>query len=150
MQVLPRAKYIVKQLSPVAIKSEAEEIVGELCAFAPNTEIHDCIRLYAIDKSVPLIKAALMRKTKPTIISSLDYLGLSLEWNDFKKPDLVMVLLSRIRNLLPEECSVCNEIVWLKINLWSCLVKSVGRIFTRPASIKFFELERKMYSHQLK
>ena len=93
----------------MANKSEAEEVVGELCAFAPNTEIRDCIRLYAIDKSVPLIKAALMRKTKPTITSSLDYLGLSLEWNDYKKPDLVMVLLNRIRNLLPEECSVCNE-----------------------------------------
>ena len=84
-------------------------VLGELCAFAPSMEIRDCLRLYSQDKSGPQLMAAFTRKNKVTISNTLEYLGMSLNWDDYMKSDVVHELICRIQNLLPDECSICKE-----------------------------------------
>ena len=89
-------------------------VLCELGAFAPSMEIRDCLRLYSQDKLGPQLMAAFTRKNKVTISNTLEYLGMSLNWDNYMKSDVVHELICRIQNLLPEECLICKEQYCLK------------------------------------
>ena len=96
---------------PVTRKPEGEDprdLLGELCAFAPNFEIRDCLRLFDTGKSDVQLRTSINRKNKSTITNSLEYLGVILEWNDYMKPTCVNKLIYRLQNLLPKLCPHCS------------------------------------------
>ena len=86
------------------------EVLAELCALATSSEIRDCIRLFDSEKSVYLMSATFNRKSKLIITSTLEYLGVESNWDDYVKPECVASLVQRLKNLLPSQCTFCNKL----------------------------------------
>lgn len=57
--------------------SEAKVILAELCAFAPNNDVRDCLRLFDEDKPIPQLRSAFNRKTKTQLTTTLELLTCS-------------------------------------------------------------------------
>ena len=99
---------------PVVVKETKnfeinEEILASLQTFAPNMEVRDVIRSYDPAKTMAQIKNALNRFPKPRITATLEYLNVENEWKDHLKPKCMKLLMQRIQNLMPKNCTHCNK-----------------------------------------
>ena len=88
---------------------KATDILANLCAFAPDTEIRDCLRRYQPGKNVIQLRSAFNRDTKIIVTNTLEYLGVTANWNEYMKPECVDKLIYRIKNLQPKICEYCND-----------------------------------------
>ena len=88
---------------------EAKLILAELCTFASNNEVRDCLRLFDPDKSIPQLRSAFHRKTNVQLTATLEHVGITLDWSNFMKPGCTDKLISRLQNLLPKNCQHCNS-----------------------------------------
>ena len=63
------------------------DVIASLCALAPNTQIRDCLQLHQRDRMTIQLKISISRKNKFVITSTLEYLGVNLNWNDHMKTE---------------------------------------------------------------
>ena len=85
-----------------------ENIIAELCAFAPSNEIRDVLRIFQSDKTTLQIKTLVGRRTKTEITNTLEYLGIAGNNGD-KKDACVFRLMNRVTNLQPKKCVFCHK-----------------------------------------
>ena len=86
---------------------ETEDLIAELCLSAPSEDIKFCLRNYQYGKTINQLKKEFNYKTNKTIlIETAKYLNIPNY--DQNKSDLIHLIICRIQNLLPEDCSMCN------------------------------------------
>ena len=99
-------------------------ILLQLCAQAPSAEIRNCIRLYNPEHQEKQLKILFNKPRVGELIATLDYLkapNLRPNLNDYTKQGLVMNVICRIENLLPDKCNICEEMYCTKIDDQSLL-----------------------------
>ena len=106
----PAVKKPEEHFSGEGSRTQNADVIASLCAFAPNTQIRDCLRLYQPGRTTIQLKVSINRKNKFVITSTLEYLGVYLNWNEHMKGDCVHRLLRRIKNLYPKQCEHCEQI----------------------------------------
>ncbi len=95
----------LKESEPIQTQ---ENIIAGLCTAAPTTEIRDCLRLYKPQNNNKQHKTEFNRCQKATLVATLDFLGVP-EHDQYTKPACLNILICRIQNLFPDECSMCNK-----------------------------------------
>lgn len=95
--------------SPIVDKEgEIDELIAQLCLDAPSDPIKFCLRLYQHGKYLAQLEKDFEREKKPTLVATAEYLKIANCESKIKKP-LAHLIICRIQNLLPENCTQCNE-----------------------------------------
>jgi len=83
--------------------------IAEICLDAP-TKIKDVIGRYDPCNSTDTLVFEFSTFSKDEVTDALEYLGVKMTWKDYLKPNCVLELINRIRNLLPTRCGTCDEL----------------------------------------
>ena len=89
-------------------EGEIDDLIAQLCMDAPSDPIKFCLRLYQHGKSLAQLEKDFEREKKPTLVATAEYLKIANCEAKIKKP-LAHLIICRIQNLLPENCTQCNE-----------------------------------------
>ena len=90
------------------------EIVAGLCTGAPSTEIRECLRLHNPQNNIKQHRTEFGRCSKSVLVATLDYLRVPGQ-DLFNKPACINILISRIQNLLPDQCNICKQSYCVKL-----------------------------------
>ena len=118
-------------------ENDTVTILAELVANAPNNDVRDCLRRYNCKDTLKKQTAALGATLKDTLIKTAEYLN--TDPHGLKKDELISGLISRIQNLLPDTCKICNEHYRSKLQdlpFFSCEV--CGQEVHKPCFMKLF------------
>ena len=97
-------------LEPPIVDKEGEidDLIAQLCMDAPSDPVKFCLRLYQHGKSLAQLEKDFEREKKPALVATAEYLKIANCESKIKKP-LAHLIICRIQNLLPENCTQCNE-----------------------------------------
>ena len=110
-----------QQCSPVT-QDVVQNTVAELMVDAPSSDIKDCIKAYEYGKNLKQLNAAFNQFSCECITDTLNYLHVP-EREEYVKSSNVQTLVCRIQNLLPDICSICDDVYCVKnndVSLLSC------------------------------
>ena len=110
------------QISSPITEDVAQNTIAELIVDAPSCDIKDCIKAYEYGKNLKQLYAAFNQFGSECITDTLNYLNVP-EREEYVKNSNVQTLVCRIQNLLPDICSICNEVYCVKnsdVSLLSC------------------------------
>lgn len=85
-----------------------EDVLANLCAQAPDTTIRNTLRNYKEDMSTAQLTKAFKKVDKATLVNTLQYLNVDGQ-SAYNKDAVVLNLICRIQNLLPDTCNICEE-----------------------------------------
>ncbi len=105
-----------------------EDVLAGLCASAPSNDVRDCLRMYNPQSNNKQHRTEFSKCQKPTLIATLDYLGIPGH-DQYNKPTCINVLICRIQNLFPDDCSICGTKYCISLNdvpLLSCEICGQG------------------------
>ena len=134
-----------------------QNIIAELCTNASDQTVKECLRKYDSSKTTKELTNIFKKCLKPSILSTLNFLGLHPDGNETNKDELVNVLIQRVKNFFPDLCSICENEYCFKINdskflacslcgqevHKTCYVKALnelGLINESDKNIKFLEI----------
>ena len=98
---------------------DSKTILAQLCAQAPSSEIRNCLRDYSNDHSFSELVKRFNRQKIGPLTETLAYLKplcLRTNLSDYTKEGIVKNLISRIENLLPDTCLICNNEYTIKLD----------------------------------
>ena len=96
-------------------EGEVEDLIAQLCLDAPSDPIKFCLRLYQHGKSLSQLEKDFEREKKPALLATAEYLKIPNCESKVKKP-LAHMIICRIQNLLPENCTLCSERYRIDLN----------------------------------
>ena len=94
-------------------------ILLQLCARAPSPDVKNCLRKYDAKFNTKQLQQAFNSMRVGELIATLVYLkapNLRTNLTDYKKEGLVMNIICRIENLLPDKCVCCDELYCTSMN----------------------------------
>jgi len=80
-----------------------------LCAKTQDSNTRACLRVYDPKHTNRQQQTAMMIHEKSVLVDTLTFLGVHGA-DDYKKQSCVQMLIIRIQNLLPDNCSICQEV----------------------------------------
>ena len=107
---------------------EVEDLIAEYCLKAPNEAIKFCLRNYNYSNSLSHIEKDFDREKAQTLRDTAEYLKIP-NYELKTKKSLAHLIVCRIQNLLPENCSLCDERYRIKLSetpLLECAVCGQG------------------------
>lgn len=107
---------------------EVEDLIAELCLGAPSEAVKFCLRNYNYSNSLTQIEKDFDREKAQTLRDTAQYLKIPNYELKTKKP-LAHLIICRIQNLLPENCSLCDERYRIKLDetpLLECAICGQG------------------------
>ena len=102
------------------------DVLAELAVGAPNEQVRDVLRDYKSDLTTTNLKKAFTKHSKELLVETLKYLGVPNQ-DQYVKDTVIHNLIVRVQNLLPEKCSLCDELYRTKlsdIELLKCVMCS--------------------------
>ena len=88
-----------------------EYVLGELCANTTNNDVRDVLRRYQPSLTTKQLTSRLGSYLKDTLEKVAVYLNCDSKG---KKEEIVLNIIVRIQNLLPDTCQICHEIFTFK------------------------------------
>ena len=116
--------------NPAAFDKEAEteDLIAELCLKAPSDSVKFCLRNYQYGKPLNQIEKDFEKEKKGVLLETAEFLKICNFESKTKKP-LAQLIICRIQNLLPENCTICSERYRISINeepLLDCAICGQG------------------------
>ena len=94
--------------APIEKSIEIEDLIAELCLGAPNEAVKFCLRNYQYNRSLTQIEKDFDKEKKEVLRDTAKYL--KIENYELKtKAPLATLIICRIQNLLPENCTICKD-----------------------------------------
>ena len=87
---------------------EIEDLIAELCLNTSSDPIKFCLRKYKYGKSVQDIENNIFKERHDTLKATANFLRVS-NFNDKNKRPLSHLIVCKIQNLLPDNCSICDR-----------------------------------------
>ena len=115
-------------LTPEQRIQEQDEVLVELCANAPTTEVRDTLCLYDPRLDSRALERQVNKSSKSALVVSLTHLGVP-GMQDYNKETCVSSLICRLQNLMPDQCELCKQRYCVKladIPLLSCKICGQG------------------------
>ena len=109
-------------------EGETEDLIAELCMNAPHDSVKFCIRNYQHDKTLAQLEKDFELEKRDTLLATAEYLKAENYESKNKKP-LAHLIICRIQNLLPDNCTQCNERYRIELNetpLLECAICGQG------------------------
>jgi hypothetical protein len=131
----------VKENALIEKSIEAEDLIAELCLGAPSECVKFCLRNYQYDKSISQIEKDVEREKVQTLRDTAQYLNIP-KYELKTKKLLAHLIICRIQNLLPENCTICNDRYRISISetpLLECCICGQGvhtECWTELAKVK--------------
>lgn len=94
---------------------EVDDLIASLCINAPNDDVKFCLRNYEYSKDITQIEKDLDKLKKTILCETAEYLKIPNYLSKNKQP-LIHLIVCRIQNLLPDDCSICNSRYKIDIN----------------------------------
>ena len=87
------------------IELEIEDLIAELCLNISSDPVKFCLRKYKYGKSVQDIENNIFKERHDTLKAAANFLRVSNFNNDKNKRTLSHLIVCKIQNLLPDNCS---------------------------------------------
>ena len=94
--------------TPITLEA-VQTLIAELVTEAPTSDVKKCLKAYEYGKDIRQLKAVFNQFSKAVLVSTLDYLNVP-DQSKYVKATNVENIICRIQNLLPDICSMCNEV----------------------------------------
>ena len=94
---------------------EVEDLIANLCFNAPSEEVKFCLRNYQYSKDLMQIEKDFEKQKKTILCETAKFLKIPNYELKNKQP-LAHLIICRIQNLLPDDCSICNTRYRIDIN----------------------------------
>ena len=91
------------------IELEIEDLIAELCLNISSDPVKFCLRKYKYGKSVQDIENYIFKERHDTLKAAANFLRVSNFNNDKNKRTLSHLIVCKIQNLLPDNCSICDR-----------------------------------------
>ena len=88
-------------------ETETEDLIAELCIHAPSDSVKFCLRNYEYGKSLQALHSRFEKVKRDALCETARYLKLPNVEKTNKA--LAHLIVCRIQNLLPDNCSLCTE-----------------------------------------
>ena len=88
-------------------ETETEDLMAELCMHAPSDDVKFCLRNYEYGKSLQALRNHFEKVKRESLCETAFYLKLPNA--DKTNKALAHLIVCRIQNLLPDNCSLCDE-----------------------------------------
>ena len=98
---------------------DEKAILLQLCAQAPIGGVKNCLRIWDSKYSTKQLTKMFANSRVGELIATLEYLqapNLRQNLNDYTKQGLILNVICRIENLLPDKCVHCEEIYCTKMS----------------------------------
>ena len=87
---------------------EIENLIAELCLNTLSDPVKFCLRKYKYGKSVQDIENDIFKEKHDTLKATANFLKVP-NFNDKNKRPLSHLIVCKIQNLLPDDCSICER-----------------------------------------
>ena len=88
-------------------QAETEDLIAELCSNAPSEAVKFCLRNYQFGRCLLQLEKDFLKQKRDVLRETAEYLNIPGYMDKTKEP-LAHLVICRIQNLLPDDCSICN------------------------------------------